>query len=307
MWKVENLMQKELSNKEMTRYSRQILLDKWGTDNQTKLKNTTVFVAGAGGSGSPLIHQLALLGFGTIIICDFDEVELSNLNRQSLHDESRLGINKAISAKMTVEIVNPHVNVIAHTEKVTRENVDRLVGDSAVIFDNVDDVEAKLILSECAVKKGIPQVLSSMIDINSYAAILYPPHTPCFNCLYDKTKIEEIAEIKALSNYDDSTKRSNPVSAPALFVSTGFIVNEVLKILLGIGEPAYNKYFLFNQKGSEDIAYSDGYLMVTYPFSDHFKRICEEQGFDWSVGWRGNFVEELDITPDPDCPVCGRK
>ncbi|MCK4257936.1 MAG: HesA/MoeB/ThiF family protein [Halanaerobiales bacterium] len=300
-------MQNVLSEKEMTRYSRQMFLDKWGSENQQKLKNTTVFVAGAGGSGSPLIEQLALLGFGTIIISDFDEVELSNLNRQSLHDESRIGINKAISAKMTVERINPHVNVIAYPEKITRENVDSLVGEAEVIFDNVDDVEAKLILSECAVKKGIPQVLSSMIDINSYAVILYPPHTPCFNCLYDKEKIQQIAELKSLSTYDDSTKRSNPVSSPALFVSTGFIVNEVLKIILGIGQPAYNKYFLFNQKGSEDIVYTDGHLMITYPFSNHFRNICKEQGFDWNIGWRGKFVEELDIIPDPGCPVCGGK
>lgn len=292
------------SEKEVARYKRQVLLDKWGWESQAKLKNTTVFIAGAGGSGSPLIYQLAMLGFGHLIICDFDDVELSNLNRQFLHDESRIGMKKAESAKLTVERVNPHIKVTVRTEKIVRENVDELVGDAEIIFDNVDDVVTKFILSECAVRKNIPQILSSMIDINSYAVIFYPPHTPCLHCLYDRKKMEEILELKSLSNYN---KQPIPVSSPALFVSTGFACNEALKILLGIGEPAYGKYFLFNQKGSEDIAYTDGHLMITYPFSKHFRKTSEEQGFDWTEGWRGKFVEELDITPDPDCPVCGGK
>ncbi len=292
----------KLSDAELTRYSRQMLLDRWGVHNQEKLKATTVFVAGAGGSGSPVIQQLALLGIGTIIICDFDEVELSNLNRQVLHDDSRIGLNKAISARMTVEKLNPHVKVIVYTEKITRENVEEMIGDSQVIFDNVDDMEAKFILSEYAVKQGVPHVLSSMIDINSYAVILYPPYTPCFHCLYDRSKLEEIKELRALST---ARKTANPVSAPALFVSTGFIVNEVVKILIGNGQPAYNRYFLFNQKGSEEIAMTDGHLAITYPFSEHFRRISREQGFDWFEGWRGKFVEELEISPDPACPLCG--
>lgn len=293
-----------LSEKEMKRYQRQIILDKWGVDNQKKLKNTTAFIGGAGGSGSPLINQLALLGVGRLIICDFDEVELSNLNRQSLHDESRIGINKAVSAKMTVEKINPHIDVIVHTDMIGWDNAEELVGDADIIFDNVDDVETKFALSEVAVKKGIPHILSSMMDINAYAVIFYPPHAPCLHCLYDRKKMEEIAELKELTGHK---KQPNPVSSPALFLSTGFACNEGLKILLDIGQPAYNKYFLFNQKGGPEIAATDGHLMITYPFSKHFKKISKEQGFDWNVGWRGNFVEELDITPDPNCPVCSKE
>jgi len=103
----------QLSRDEKTRYARQMLLHQWGVEGQEKLKSVTVFAAGAGGSGSPLIMQLALLGIGTIIVCDFDDVDLSNLNRQVLHDESRIGLNKALSAKKTVEKINPRTRVAA--------------------------------------------------------------------------------------------------------------------------------------------------------------------------------------------------
>ncbi len=293
-----------LSQQELIRYSRQMLIEGWGIAEQEKLKKTTVFVAGAGGSASPLITQLALLGIGKIIICDPDQVELSNLNRQFLHDESRIGMNKAYSAKLTVERINPGVEVAALSERITRENVAELVGEAAIIFDNVDQLEAKFVLSEYAVFKGIAQIISSMIDLNAYAAIFHTPYTPCFHCLYDRGKLQELAEIRRLRQGEQS---ANPVSSPALFLATGFVCNEAIKILLGIDQPAYNKYFLFNQRTASDLVHSDGYLAITYPFSQHFRAICKEQGFDWDEGWRGKFLEELDIWPDPDCPVCSQR
>jgi len=293
----------KLSRDEKTRYARQILL--WGVEGQEKLKGTTVCVAGAGGTGSPTIMQLALCGVGTIIVCDGDTVDLSNLNRQFLHDETRIGMNKALSAQQTVRTINPHVKVVAYTERITRENVHKIVGDSAIIFDNVDDLDAKFVLSECAVAKGIPHIISSLIDLSSYAVIFHPPYTPCFHCLYDRHKLDEIKAMRAQAN--PRQRMSNPVASPSLFASTGFACNEAIKILLGLENPAYNKYFLFNQKGSTELAKTQGYQIVTYPFSEHFRRLSKEQGFDWDQGWSGKFVEELTLEPDPDCPICGQK
>ncbi len=292
----------KLSEAEKTRYQRQILMDGWGIEGQERLKAATVFVAGAGGSGSPLIQQLALCGFGTIIICDYDSIELSNLNRQSLHDESRIGMNKALSAKMTVERLNPNINVIPRQEKITRENVFELVGDAEIIFDNVDSLEAKTYLSECAVAKGIPHIISSMIHINAYACIFHTPHTPCFHCLYDRGKIEDIVKAKTLTRHYEVIP--NSVASPALHLSTGFVVNEAVKILLGMGKPAYNKYIHFNQYGSPGVIHTNGYKQITYPFNDHFRKISREQGFDWDTCWHGQYVEEIQLTPNPKCPVC---
>ena len=291
-----------LTHHEKIRYTRQMMLQGWGVESQERLKSAIVFVAGAGGSGSPLIMQLALLGIGTIIICDHDDVELSNLNRQVLHDESRIGMNKALSAKISVQKINPHVNVIAYPHQLNQENVYEMVGPAEIIFDNVDDMEAKFLLSQCAAAKQIPHIISSMIDLSSYAAIFYPPQTPCFHCLYDRQVLTEIEELKnRVKNYQ---KKPNPVATPSLFQSTGFAVNEAVKILLGFGTPAYNKYFFFNQRGSQDITRADGYRMITYPFSKHFRDLCKSQGFDWDTGWSGRFVEEIEITPDPNCPLC---
>ncbi|MCX6581866.1 MAG: amino acid adenylation domain-containing protein [Candidatus Aminicenantes bacterium] len=295
-----------LSEDEKKRYNRQLKLHGWGVEAQETLKSAAVFAAGAGGSGSPLIQQLALCGFGTIIICDDDTVELSNLNRQVLHDESRIGMNKALSAQMTVNRINPHVRVIAYTEKITADNVHRLVGDAAIIFDNVDDIETKFVLSQCAVHNNIPHILSSMIDMDAYAAVLHPPHGPCFHCLYDRNIINEIEEIRTMRNGVDKNyeKFSNPVASPALFLAAGFAVNEALKIILELGKPSYNKFFLFDQRGVKNIIDTMGYKQITYPFSLHFKETCKKQGFDWDEGGADRFVEELTVEPDPQCPLC---
>jgi amino acid adenylation domain-containing protein/non-ribosomal peptide synthase protein (TIGR01720 family) len=293
----------QLSKKEKVRYKRQMLLEGWGVGSQEILKSTTVFVAGAGGGASPTITQLALAGVGTIIICDFDEVELSNLNRQFLHDDTRLGMSKAVSAKMSINRINPHVNAIARTEKITAENVEQLVGNAAIIFDMLDDLESKFILSGYAVKKRIPHIISAMTDISSYTAIFHTPFTPCFHCLFDKAKYEEVTSIKGM--VDNYEKKPLQVVASSLFTSTGFAVTEAFKILLGFENPAYNKYFLFNQRASTDIVNTDAYRAMTYTYTDHFRSLCQEQGFDWNKGWRGNYLEELSIEPDPHCPVCG--
>ncbi len=266
------------------------------------MKSLTVFAAGAGGSGSPVIMQLALLGVGTIIICDFDNIELSNLNRQVLHDESRIGINKAESAALSVQRINPNVNVIVRKEKIDKDTVFDLVSNSAIIFDNVDSIDAKFALSECAVAKRIPHVLSSMIERSSYAVIFHTPYTPCFHCCYDKNKLDVVRELRK----EDSgwNKVANCVASPALFLSAGFAVNEAIKIVLGFENPSYNKYFFFNNQSSERFSQTRGYKIVTYPFSRHFIETCKKNGFDWEKGFTGRFIEEIEIEKDPNCPLC---
>jgi molybdopterin/thiamine biosynthesis adenylyltransferase/acyl carrier protein len=296
----------KLSKRERERYKRQLLLHEWGMASQEKLKSTTVFVAGAGGGASPTIMQLALTGIGTIIVCDCDVVELSNLNRQFLHDETRIGMNKALSAQMTIERINPNVKVIPKTRRLTRENVFEMVGEAAVIFDMFDGLRDKFILSECAMAGGIPHIISAMTDINGYAAVFHPPDTPCYHCVFDKEKLDEV--IRGMSRYMETYEKNPlPVAATSLFMSTAFAVNEAIKIILGFENPANNKFMYFNQRGSEALSTTQSYKAMTYNFSEHFLRDCKSRGFDWEIGWRGNFLEELEITPNPDCPLCGNK
>jgi amino acid adenylation domain-containing protein/non-ribosomal peptide synthase protein (TIGR01720 family) len=293
----------KLSKNERIRYKRQMLLDGWGQASQEKLKATKVFVAGAGGGASPTIMQLALAGVGQIVVCDFDTVELSNLNRQFLHDESRIGLNKAESAKMTINKINPNVEIITIDKKLTPENIEEFIGDCDLIFDMFDEQIDKFLISQYAFKKGIPHIIAAMIDINSYVAILHSPFTPCFHCLFDKNKLTSLTG--GMRNHvKDYKKKPLAVVASSLFTSTGFAVNEAIKICLGFKEPAYNKFFYFNQRAASTLVNKFSYQSMTFALSDHFKELCKSQGFDWEIGWRGNYLEEFNISRDPKCPVC---
>lgn len=294
----------KLTSAERERYKRQLLLEGWGVDAQEKLKATTVFVGGVGGS-APLLMQLALLGIGTIKICDFDEVELSNLNRQFLHNDSKIGMNKAVSGKMTLDLVNPHVKIIAYTEKVTFDNVFEYVGDADIIIDLIDNMDAKFALSECAVAKGIPHTISSMIDYNSYAAVFYGEENACFHCLYNRDLLDEVKVLGSLQ--EGYTRQSLSVHCSSMAYSTTFVVNEIIKMILGFEEPKTNKYALISPRSYKDLSNSRGFKLVTYPFSDHFKKISKEQGIDWNNGWDSKYYQEIDLKKNPDCPVCSKK
>ncbi len=147
-----------LSETELKRYTRQMMMEGWGEETQKKLKKSTVFIAGAGGLGSPVSIYLAVAGIGNIRICDFDSPDFSNLNRQILHDHTRIGTNKAVSGKMTLERLNPEIVVTAFTDKIVEENVDRLVGDADIILDCMDNFPTRFLLNECAMRKKIPLV-----------------------------------------------------------------------------------------------------------------------------------------------------
>jgi len=294
-----------LSAEEKTRYRRQFLLHNWGEEAQEKLKNTTVFVGGAGGSGSPILTQLALLGMGTIRICDFDFVELSNLNRQFVHcvsDKNRIGINKAISAAKTVQNINPHVNVEIIEERIDASNVDDIVGKASILFDSVDHIPSKFVLSGSAVRKKIPHLFYGMMDVNAFYMAFNPPTAPCFHCLYDSSKVEALQSLS--SKISMMKKKETPVACPPLFVSTGFAVNEALKILLGHGPPLYNIFYLFLQKGNEAIAESRGFAGMKFWITEHFNQLSLDQGYDWDKGWCKNVIEQLVVSRNPNCPVC---
>jgi adenylyltransferase/sulfurtransferase len=184
-----------LSENELKRYHRQMMMDGWGEAGQAKLKGSTVFVAGAGGLGSPVSIYLAVAGVGTLRVCDFDSPELSNLNRQILHDETRIGINKAVSAKQTLERINPDIRVTALTDKITEETVDALVGDAAIILDCMDNFPTRFILNECAHRKGIPLVHGSIWGMEGRLTFVRTPETPCLRCLFPDAPPREVFPV----------------------------------------------------------------------------------------------------------------
>jgi molybdopterin-synthase adenylyltransferase len=176
-------MSTTLSEEEKARYGRQMLMPGWGEEAQLRIKQSRVFIAGAGGLGSPVSIYLAVAGIGTLRICDCGELELSNLNRQILHDDSRIGWNKALSAKATLERMNPEITVEALQEKITPETVDGLIGNADLILDCLDNFPTRHIINEYAVNKGIPVIHAGVYGMQGQITFIKAPETPCLWCI----------------------------------------------------------------------------------------------------------------------------
>lgn len=219
-----------LTPEDLKRYSRQMMLDGWGEENQKKLKKACVFVSGVGGLGSPVAIYLTMAGVGRIRLCDFDIVELSNLNRQILHHDGRLGENKALSAKKTLNILNPTVEIAEFPIKIIKDNVEELVGDSEIIVDCLDNFSTRLILNACAMRKGIPFVYASIWGLTGYMSFIHVPFTPCLACIFSEPPSQCVF--------------------PVVGITPGVMgclqTTEVLKFLTGIGENLKNKLLIWD-------------------------------------------------------------
>ncbi len=185
----------KFTEEELKRYNRQMMMEGWGEETQARLKQSTVFIAGAGGLGSPVSIYLAVAGVGNIRICDFDSPDWSNLNRQILHNHGRIGINKAISAKQTLEELNPHISVTAFTDKIVAENVDALVGDAVLILDCMDNFPTRYLLNECAIRKNIPMVHGSIWGLDGRLTFIKSPETPCLSCYFPESPPKEVFPV----------------------------------------------------------------------------------------------------------------
>ncbi|MCX7793048.1 MAG: HesA/MoeB/ThiF family protein [Thermodesulfovibrionales bacterium] len=173
------------------KYHRQMLIDGWGEEGQLRLKNSSVFIAGAGGLGSPVSLYLAAAGIGKIIICDFDRIEETNLNRQILHRPSRLGMSKVQSAKESLLEINPDIEIVAIEEKITDTNASQLVGDADIIIDCMDNFETRYVLNRVAISKKIPMVFGSIYAMQGMLTFLHYPETPCLQCIYPEAPPKE--------------------------------------------------------------------------------------------------------------------
>jgi molybdopterin/thiamine biosynthesis adenylyltransferase len=223
------------SEQEAKRYNRQMLMEGWGEQTQRRLKGSTVFIAGAGGLGSPVSIYLAVAGIGHIRICDFDAPDWSNLNRQILHNHGRIGTNKAVSAKQTLEELNPDIKVTAITDRIVAENVDDLAGDADIIVDCMDNFPTRYLLNESAIRKGIPLVFGSIWGMEGRLSFISPPETPCLKCIYPEAPPSE----------------TFPVVGATPGVMGSLQALEVIKYLTGIGEPLKGKLMVWEGAKAE--------------------------------------------------------
>jgi molybdopterin/thiamine biosynthesis adenylyltransferase len=185
----------KFTEEELKRYHRQMLIDGWGDSAQKKLKSSTVFIAGAGGLGSPVALYLAVAGIGHIRICDFDSLDWTNLNRQILHDHTRIGTNKAVSGKYTIGRMNPYIKVTALSEMIVAENVDELIDNSDIIVDCMDNFPTRYLLNESAIKKNIPLVYGSIRGMDGMLSFIQSPETACLRCLFPEAPPNEVFPV----------------------------------------------------------------------------------------------------------------
>ncbi len=219
-----------LTADELTRYDRQIMMKGIGKDGQEKLKKARVFVAGAGGLGSPISIYLAVAGVGTIRLADHDTIELSNLNRQILHGDGDIGKRKIDSALQKLKNLNKNINVEAIAETITEENISRLVGDCDLIVDAMDNLPTRYVLNRAAIEKNIPFFHGAVYGFEGRAMTVIPGKTACLWCIYQGRL----------------TRGKFPVIGVAPAVIGCLEATEVIKYITGIGELLTNRMLMYD-------------------------------------------------------------
>jgi molybdopterin/thiamine biosynthesis adenylyltransferase/rhodanese-related sulfurtransferase len=224
------------------RYSRHLLIPEVGEEGQLKLLDSKVLLIGAGGLGSPASLYLAAAGVGRIGIVDADVVDESNLQRQIVHSTERLGEAKVSSAKRTIEALNPDVQVVAYEERLTSENVERILADGwDVIVDGADNFPTRYLVNDASVWHGIPVVHGSIYRFEGQVTVFKPHEGPCYRCLFPTPPPPELAPSCA--------------EGGVLGVLPGIIgslqANEALKLALRIGEPLVGRLLLFDALSAE--------------------------------------------------------
>jgi len=184
-----------LSPRELERYHRQLILPGWGAEAQARLRAATVFIAGAGGLGSPVAQYLAAAGVGTLRICDAGRVELSNLNRQLLHADRDLKRLKVRSARRTVRRVNPYVRVVPLHAVIDERSVEALVGEAGLILDCLDNFPTRQVLNSLAVRRSLPMIHAGVTGYCGQITFLHPPATACLACIVPQSPPQELFPI----------------------------------------------------------------------------------------------------------------
>ena len=226
-----------LDDEKLARYSRHLLIPEVGIEGQQLLLETSILLIGAGGLGSPAALYLAAAGVGRMGIVDDDRVDASNLQRQVLHSTAELGESKAQSAREAIEGLNPDVDVVTYEERLTSENVDRILGDGwEFVVDGADNFPTRYLLNDASVWHRVPVVHGSIYRFEGQVTVFRPFEGPCYRCLFPQPPPPELAPSCA--------------EGGVLGVLPGVIgslqANEALKLALGIGEPLVGRLLLFD-------------------------------------------------------------
>jgi molybdopterin/thiamine biosynthesis adenylyltransferase/rhodanese-related sulfurtransferase len=240
-WKNNSLpfeIKKQLTNEELERYKRNILIPEVGIEGQQKILNSKVLIVGIGGIGSPIALYLAASGVGTIGIIDNDIVDKTNLQRQILHSESFIGHSKVESAKSKLKELNSNINIITYNERLNENNIERIFKDFDIVIDGTDNFNTRYLVNDACIKLNIPNIHGSIYMFEGHFTTFWPnknKNTPCYRCLYPSPPPKEIAPSCA--------------EVGVLGVLPGTIgvlcATEALKIILGL-ENMSGKLLVYN-------------------------------------------------------------
>jgi molybdopterin/thiamine biosynthesis adenylyltransferase len=262
LWKdrgYEIVVPRALSAEQRERYSRHLLIPEIGVEGQQRLLDAKVLLLGAGGLGSPTALYLAAAGVGTLGIVDDDEVDLSNLQRQVIHSTERVGIPKVDSAEESIHALNPDVNVVKYPVRIDASNIMEIIAGYDVIVDGVDNFPTRYLLNDASVRLKIPVVSASILGFDGQLSVFKPYEGPCYRCLFREPPPAELAPSCG----------ANGVLG-VLPGTMGLLqATEVVKLILGIGEPAIGRLLLYDALGAT--------------------------------------LTEVKVHRDPDCPICSRE
>ncbi len=242
-WKNDGLpfeIPRTLSPAARERYSRHLLMPEVGEQGQLKLMDAKVLLIGAGGLGSPVALYLAAAGVGTIGLVDHDVVDRSNLQRQVIHAEDRVGTPKVESAKAGIHALNPEVTVQVHETYLSSDNVDELFAGYDIVIDGADNFPTRYLINDACVKHGIPNVHGAVFRFEGQVTVFWPGREqgpgPCYRCLYPEPPPPELAPSCA--------------EAGVLGVLPGIIgllqAIEAVKLILGVGEPLVGRLLYYD-------------------------------------------------------------
>jgi sulfur-carrier protein adenylyltransferase/sulfurtransferase len=239
------------------RYSRHTLLPEVGVDGQLKLLNAKVLLLGAGGLGAPTALYLAAAGIGTIGLVDDDVVDASNLQRQVIHNTERIGMPKTESARLFIEALNPDVKVVEHRLRLDSSNILGILEDYDIVVDGADNFPTRYLLNDASVRLRKPVVSASILSFDGQISTFVPFEGPCYRCLYPTPPPAEMAP---------SCSANGVLGVMAGTMGT-LQANEVIKLVLGVGDPLVGRLLLYEALGTR--------------------------------------FTELKVRRDPDCPICG--
>ena len=236
---IEEIALPKLSNEEIARYSRHLILPEVGMEGQQKLKAAKVLCVGTGGLGAPLAMYLAAAGVGTIGLVDFDTVDASNLQRQIIHSTATVGKLKVDSAEIMLKGLNPFLNVVKHNTMLTSANALEILKDYDVIADGTDNFQTRYLVNDACVLLDKPNAYGSIFRFEGQASVFGTKEGPCYRCLYPEPPPPGLVPSCA--------------EGGVLGILPGLVgviqATETIKLILGIGEPLIGRLLLVDALG----------------------------------------------------------